>query len=218
MNQWVLKQNGQIVPRRKMRRLTPEEWAREIEIKKRSEFNDAIKEQYGDSFSLPDKTLKNLQNEDDTDDLPSDEVSLRIPKADIIDGQVQPLHPSSAADLLMNAEVLLPQAEEKRLAKVIKRSIDSDGKVIGKYNEIPVLNTMLYDVQFPDGSIKPYSAKIIAENILMQADGAGLHHQLLDGILDTPRTSDQLKRKTSILYPSVAGDPCAKKLLAGNSI
>ena len=69
MTQWVLKRNGKIVPRRKMRRLAPEEWAREIEIKKRSEFNNAIKAQYGDLFSLPDKTLKNPQDEDDTDDL-----------------------------------------------------------------------------------------------------------------------------------------------------
>ena len=76
----------------------------------------------------------------------------------------------------MNAEVLLPQGEEKRLAKVIKRSVDSDGNVIGNYNELPVLNTMLYDVQFPDGSIKPYSANLIAENILMQTDSDGLHH------------------------------------------
>ena len=43
MTQWVLKQNGENVPRRKMRRLTSEEWARETEIKKRSKFNDAVK-------------------------------------------------------------------------------------------------------------------------------------------------------------------------------
>ena len=86
MTQWVLKQNGKIVPRRKMRRLTPEEWAREIEIKKRSEFNDAIKARYGDSFSLPDKTLGNPQDKDDTGDLPFDEVSPSIPEADIIEG------------------------------------------------------------------------------------------------------------------------------------
>ena len=113
-----------------------------------------------------------------------DEVSPIIPDVDIIDDQGRPLHPSSAADLLMNSEVLLPQGEEKRLAKVIKICVNSDGKVIGNYNELPVLNTMLYDVQFPDGSIKPYSANLIAENILMQADGDGLHHQILEGILD----------------------------------
>ena len=87
MTQGVLKKNGQIVPRRKMRRLTPEEWSQEIEIKKRSEFNDTIKAQYGDSFSLPDKTLKNPQDEYDTDDLPFDEVSPSISEADITDDQ-----------------------------------------------------------------------------------------------------------------------------------
>ena len=84
----------------------------------------------------------------------------------------------------MNAEVLLHQGEEKRLAKLIKRSVDSDGKAIRNYNELPVIKTMLYDVQFPDGSIKPYSENLISENILMQADGDGIHHQLLEGILD----------------------------------
>ena len=95
----------------------------------------------------------------------------------------------------MNAEVLLPQGEEKRLAKVIKRSVDSDGKVIGNYNELPVLNTMLYDVQFTDGSIKPYSANIIAENILMQADGDRLHHQLLEGILDHSKDKRSIEKE-----------------------
>ena len=70
-----------------------------------------IKAQYGDSFSLTDKTLENLQDKDDTDDLPFDEVSPSIPKAYIIDYQGRPLHPSSAEYLLMNAEVLLPQGE-----------------------------------------------------------------------------------------------------------
>ena len=117
-----------------MRHLTPKEWIRETLIKKRSEFNDAVKARYSDSFSLPDMTLENPQDEDDTGDLPFDEVSPSISEADIIDDQGWPLHPSSAANLLMNANVLIPQGEEKRLAKVIKRSVDSDGKVIGNYN------------------------------------------------------------------------------------
>ena len=167
-----------------MRRLTPEEWAREIEIKKRSEFNGSIKAQYGDLFSLPDKTLKNPQEEDDTGDLHFDEVSTSIHEADIVHDQGRLQHSSSAADLLMNAEVLLPQGEEKRLAKLIKSSVNSDRKLIGNYNELSVINTMFYDVQFPDGSIKPYSENLIVKNILMQADGNGLRHRLLEGILD----------------------------------
>ena len=82
-----------------------------------------------------------------------------------------------------------------QLAKVIKRSIDSDGKVIGNYNELPVINTMLYDVQFADGSIKPYSVNLIDENKLMQADGDGIHHQLLEGILDHSRDKRAIEKK-----------------------
>ena len=108
MTQWVLNQNGRIFPQGTMRRLTPEEWAREIENKKISEFNDAIKAQYGDSLYLPYKTLENPQDKDDTGDLPFHEVSPSISEAYIIDDQGRPLHPSSAADLLMNDEVLPP--------------------------------------------------------------------------------------------------------------
>ena len=78
---------------------------------------------------------------------------------------------------------------------MIKRSVDSDGKVIGNYNELPVLNTMLYDVQFPDGSIKPYSANLINENILMQADSYGLHHQIIEGILDHSKDKRAIEKK-----------------------
>ena len=47
-----------------------------------------------------------------------------------------------------------------------------------------MLNTALYDAEFPDGSIKPYLANIIAENILNNVDAYGYHSQFLEGILD----------------------------------
>ena len=75
----------------------------------------------------------------------------------------QPLHESSLTDQLINAEVLLPQGEVLRMAKVIKRNIGPDGTLIGTPHENSMLINALYDVQFPDGSVKPYSANIIAE-------------------------------------------------------
>ena len=54
---------------------------------------------------------------------------------------------------------------------------------------------MLYDVQFPGGSIKPYSANLLAENILIQADGDGLRHQLLEGILDHSKYKQAIEKK-----------------------
>ena len=84
----------------------------------------------------------------------------------------------------MNAEVLLPQGEDMRLTTVIRRNVNSDGKFIGYYNNIPNLNTILYDVQFPDGAVKPYSANLISENILNQVDVDGYYYQSLEDILD----------------------------------
>ena len=51
MSQWMLNQNGQIVPRRTMRKLSPEELVREPEIRKQSTFDKEIKEMYGNSLS-----------------------------------------------------------------------------------------------------------------------------------------------------------------------
>ncbi len=31
------------------------------------------------------------------------------------------------------------------------------------FNEHPLLNTLVYDVEFPDGAVKKYAANIIAE-------------------------------------------------------
>ena len=112
---------------------------------------------YGYLFTLPTRTrVKRISQEaDDTFDLPFDEISPEISEADIVDAQGEPLHPSSASDILMNTEVLLTQGVDVRLSKVIRSDIDLDGKVLGYYNDIPMLNTILYDVQFPDGAIKP---------------------------------------------------------------
>ena len=140
MLQWVLKQHGQIVPQQTMRKITPDKLLRESEIKKRELFNSAIKTRYGDSFTLSEKfNIKrgNTQDDDGTFDLTFDEVAPDISETDITYAKGQPLHLSSAADILMNAEVLLSQGEDMRLAKVIRRNVESDGKVIGDHNDIP---------------------------------------------------------------------------------
>ena len=36
-------------------------------------------------------------------------------------------------------------------SKVIVRATDQDGNVIGTYDSNPYSNTMVYDVEFPDG-------------------------------------------------------------------
>ena len=156
MAQWVLKY-GKIVPRQTMRKLTQDELVRESEIKKRDGFYAEIKIRYGDSFTLPTRNKINGSSQEayDVFDLPFDEISPKIPESDIVDDPGKALHTSSAADMLITAELLLPQGEDVRLAKVIRRNVDSNGKVLGYYNNILMINTILHDVQFLDDAIKP---------------------------------------------------------------
>ena len=147
----------------------------------------------------------NPQEADDTRDLTFDEVALNIPDADIVDDQGNPLHPTLATNILMNAEVLIPQGEEWRLAKVIRMSVDSDGKVGGNYNDLPILNTFLYDVQFTDCAIKPYFANLTAENILMQVNSDGYHCQLLDGIQNHSEDKLTVEKKDRWIVPKLGG-------------
>ena len=51
-------------------------------------------------------------------------------------------------------------------AMVIGRIICPDGKTTGTYSDDLMLNTMIYNVEFPDGQVKEYSTNIIAENML----------------------------------------------------
>ena len=143
MVQWFLNSNGQVVPRRTLRKLTTDEIVRDSEVKKRADFTEAIKQQCGDSISITVSSRPNPKDADETYDLPFDEVAPKVPELDIVDDEGTPIHPMSMADILMNDEVLLTKGGYLQLAKLIQQSVDSDGKVIENHNNIPVLSTIL---------------------------------------------------------------------------
>ena len=86
--------------------------------------------------------------------------------------------------MMISSEVLLPQGQVLQLAKVIRQSIDKNGKVIGNHNKNPLLNTLVYDVDFPDGDVKKYAANIIAENLLDRCDPDGFYTNLMEVLLE----------------------------------
>ena len=178
MCQWVLQQNGQIVPRRTLRRLRAVELSptNTAEVNKRTAFDAEIKERLGDSIAVEEQTQRKSMdptNNFDYEDHDELEPINVIPEADATDATGRPLNQQSVADLLINAEVLLPQGDSQLLAKVIRRSIDSNGIATGSFDENPMLNSLVYDVEFPDGVAKQYAANVIAENVLSQIDSSG---------------------------------------------
>ena len=89
-----------------------------------------------------------------------------------------------AFDKIINAEVMIQNGDEMAMGKVARRSHDADGRTTGTYHDNPFLNTITYDVEFPDGQVKEYGANITAENMLTQVDLDGSSLSLMDSIID----------------------------------
>ena len=106
------------------------------------------------------------------------------PIEDSVDSQEKLMNQLPAYDHLLNAEIMV-QAEEGQVSvKVIKRAFSPDGKVAGKYDENPYLNSIMYEVELVDGRIKEYRVNIIAENMLTQVDSDDFSLTQMEGIID----------------------------------
>ena len=182
MCQWVLKPNGSVVPRRTVRALTTAEMHSPVEAKKREVFDQLIERRYGTSTSSP-KLTSHIKDEPDPNAEDSDEV--QVPDfEDIVDSTGKVLNQQPAHDKLINAEILLQLDDTVVLGKVKGRSVSDDGKVTGRYDDNPILNSIVYDVEFPDGQVKEYAANILAENMLSQVDHDGHSMLLMKEIVD----------------------------------
>ena len=66
----------------------------------------------------------------------------------------------------INAEVHLQLGDNQEEAKVTGRVIGPDGVVVGVYDDNPMLVSIVYNVEFTDGTIREYSAIVIAEKVM----------------------------------------------------
>ena len=184
MSQWVLTRTGDIMPIQTLRRVTESELNNQSMIDRMKDFDKVIQSKLGDSINPPptvDNNSSDISYDDDViysepyEDWYREDQHAEIVEVDEIDN----------LEAFLDAEVMLPkEGKYLQAARVIGRSKDANGKTIGLFNANPILNTQVYDVMFPDGSIKQYGANIIAENIFSQVDEYGYRYQLLRNIID----------------------------------
>ena len=87
-------------------------------------------------------------------------------------------------DRYIGVKVNLPYGDHERHAVVKRRKRTYDGKeLIGTMNANPLLDTRLYEVEFPDGGVGEYTANVIAESIYSNVDEEGNPYALVDGII-----------------------------------
>ena len=123
------------------------------------EFMDKCKKRYGNKLTeapAPFETTNPEGNDEVSGEfIPyEDETTppVEMPATEATDVNGKFINMDHVMDNYINMEIRLPQGEREVFGKVIGASIDRDGKVIGSPNENPFLNTVLYDVEFEDGT------------------------------------------------------------------
>lgn len=197
---YVMNVNGQVVARSTVTPLEPSE-GDVSEIKQRMlDLDETISNTIGDYRNAGNEP-RSLMPEISDDDLKAQlSYCLDIPE-DSFDTNAQehysdsdrpeyddsPSHDveSSAFDKFLGLTVEIPGSDgaSKVLGKVTGRKRDAHGVLIGTSNENPILNTALYEVTSPDGTINEYTANVIAENLWNQTDDDGYNYSLLYEII-----------------------------------
>ena len=175
MAQWIMKANGNVVPRHQLRPLQIAEIHSDTEKAKRQVYDDLIKKRWGTSVNLP----PSLGEKDKSDYFEENSDEVESPRSLPEQEEAMDLNGKS-----INQQLQL-QLENNIVAdKVIKRALGPDGRAVGSYNDDDKLNSLIYELEFPDGQVKEYAANVIAENMLSQVDEDGFSSTLMDGIID----------------------------------
>jgi hypothetical protein len=158
-----------------------------------ADLDASIRERLGDSVKEIDPELADSLPEvpdgifdDDEETVTPADPSATKPDADDFTPE--------AYDQYLTAKVLLPQGGELQQATVIARKRDRDGKPVGKRNENPLLDTRVYEVQYPNGATAEITANLIAENIYSQVDQEGRSYSVLREIVDHRSNGHALKK------------------------
>ena len=111
-----------------------------------------------------------------------------------IDAAGNAINQQPVYDKMIQSELILPKGDKLQMAKVRGRTFGPDGKTIGTFNDTPIFNLIIYDVEFFDGEVKEYAVNVIAENMLSQVDNEEFTLTLLDIILDSKQDEQAVSK------------------------
>ena len=90
--------------------------------------------------------------------------------------------------------------------------------VVGAHDDNPQLDSVVCEVEFPDGQVREHAANIIAENMLTQVDSKGCSLTVMDGIVDYQRDDSAAVPKSDQCMVTKWGQRCMIKSARGWSL
>ena len=89
-----------------------------------------------------------------------------------------------AYNRIINSKVQLQLENKVATGQVRRGALVPYGTIVGKYDDKPILNLIVYESEFPDVQSKYHAANIISKNIIYQVDLYGLITTLMESIVD----------------------------------
>ena len=206
---WILKSNSEFIARSTVIPV-PEHDLTSNEMKERRDtFMRSVEARIGNAkqplFNLADP--EHIYYDAFDDDVNGDDIYLpygdelqEMKTEEVNDAYLETL------DEYIGAEIVIPGRDGLPvLTKVKKRKRDASGVPIGESNPNPILDTRIYEVEFPDGRVEEYSVNVLAENLLNQADRDGWDTGLIDEIVDHRVNTDVAIPKSAGTFETLTG-------------
>jgi hypothetical protein len=192
---WILLENGQFIARSTVIPI-PEEDLQSDGMKSRmKKFTDTVQDRIGDHR----KAVVHGESVNDVDiyydaffDSKNEEEGITYPwetELNDVDVAIEEKDQDEIymkdLDEYIGANIVLPGKDgaSEVLAEVKGRKRDSNGVLIGVSNVNPILDTRIFQVEFPDGHLEEYATNIIIESLYSQVDTEGYDTGILDEIV-----------------------------------
>ena len=85
---------------------------------------------------------------------------------------------------------------------------------MGCYHKNQILNTLVYDVKFPDREVNEYSVNVIAENLLSQVNDKGFLLTVFDSIIEYTKDDISIEKK-DLYFKTRSGTKRMRKTTCG---
>ena len=210
----VINQNGKVMSRSTVQRVTNIELQQEEMKHKCLSFTQNLHQHLGDPQNhiivsgMPDqfyieheadehRTIVEAMHENDVSNVPGNKTFT-----------------PDSVDPLINTKIMLPRGLDNRdqIGTVVKRLKDVDGNPIGTRNDNPQLDSRLYEVIWPDGSTEHLFANIISGNMYSKSQGEIsdlfydiVDHRTTDTLLSGDNAYDLLPNGTRRIKPTTSG-------------
>ena len=137
----------------------------------------------------PDAIYYSIMNEDrDANEnvLPYGEELVDVKTKEVDQAYLESLDKYIGSEVVMTGRDGVPV-----LTKVVKRKRDANGDPIGEANPNPIMDSRIYELEYPDGRIEEFGVNVIGENLGTQLDEDRWDSGLLEEIVEF-RCNDQI--------------------------